>query len=582
MKRVKEDEVVTDVWTDYQKGVMYNRTKNLYDETEQNYNFYFGKQWENANTGDEKPIVKNIVKPIIKYKLGVVNSNAYSVVFNPNAFTYANNQEVIESLCKSLNEHTNKVWELQQVDKMVREALKDSAINSEGILHSYYDNNEDEAVTEVIDKNNICYGNENDSDIQNQPYIIISYRKTVKQVIEEAKALGVDEETIELIRADNETQEQAGYDNVLDEVSPMCLVLLKYYKVDDKVYYTKSTKSVVLEKDVNTEMSLYPVCHMVWEEVKGSSRGNGEVKYIIPNQIEINRIATRRAVAVKIGAFNRLIVNKDLIDNPSSLDKVGVTIKVKGGATVDDVRKAVGYLNATDMSTDASNLQQELQADTRELAGAGDTVTGQVDPTKASGKAILAVQQASQQPLNEQLETYKTFLEDLARIWFEIWKAYKVNGLQILIETNDENGQKVQVPFVVSQDMLQELKANIKIDITPRSAYDRYAQEQSLENLMLNEKITFEEYVEALDEDSVMPKQKLEKILKTREENQEKMLEMQKQAQEKQAMLERQIIADEKQANNQEFDNMDSQANQKYNNLVNVVTGGSQNEMQEV
>ena len=113
MRRVKENEVVTDVWADYQKGVMYNRTKNLYDETEQNYNFYFGKQWENANTGDEKPIVKNIVKPIIKYKLGVVNSNAYAVVFNPNSFTYADNQEIIENLCKSLNEHTNKVWELQ-------------------------------------------------------------------------------------------------------------------------------------------------------------------------------------------------------------------------------------------------------------------------------------------------------------------------------------------------------------------------------------------------------------------------------------------------------------------------------------
>lgn len=148
--------------------------------------------------------------------------------------------------------------------------------------------------------------------------------------------------------------------------------------------------------------------------------------------------------------------------------RFGVTIKLKGGATVDDVKKAAGYLNAQSMSSDASNLQQELQSDTRELAGAGDTVTGQVDPTKASGKAILAVQQASQQPLNEQLETYKTFLEDLARIYFEIWKAYKVNGLRILITRTDTEGKEEQIPFTISQDMLQELKANIKVDITPR------------------------------------------------------------------------------------------------------------------
>lgn len=578
---MKEDEAdtVTDVWSLWQKGVMYNRSKNLYDDTEKNYNFYFGKQWEGADTGNEKPIVKNIIKPIIKYKLGVVNSNAYAIVFNPNTIAYIENQELIEELCKSLNEHANKTWELQQVGKRIKEALKDSAINSEGILHSYYDITEKEVKTELIDKNNICYGNENDSNIQIQPYVIIAYRKSVQEVKEEARLLNLDEETIELIKADNETQEQAGYEHVLDEVSPMCLVLLKYYKIDGKVYYTKATKNVTLEKNVSTEMQLYPICHMVWEEIKGSARGSGEVKYNIPNQIEINRIATRRALAVKISAFSKLIVNSELIANPSALDKVGATIKVKGGTTVDDVRKAVGYLSPQSMSSDASNLQQELQTDTKELAGAGDTASGQVDPTKASGKAILAVQQASQQPLNEQLDTFKVFLEDLARIWFEIWKAYKVEGIEILLTQKNENGQEQKVPAVISQENLQDLKANIKVDITPRSSYDKYAQEQSLENLMVNEKITFEEYVEALDEDSVMPKHKLEKIIKKREEKQAQISEMEKQAQKMQSELEAQLIMDEQSSKDNELNNMQMQANQRYQELETEITGGVGNEM---
>ena len=37
-----EDENVTQIWRDYEKGVMYNRTKNLYTNTEKNYNFYYG------------------------------------------------------------------------------------------------------------------------------------------------------------------------------------------------------------------------------------------------------------------------------------------------------------------------------------------------------------------------------------------------------------------------------------------------------------------------------------------------------------------------------------------------------------
>ena len=578
MKRVKEDEIVTDVWADYQKGVMYNRNKGLYDETEQNYNFYFGKQWENAETGDEKPIVKNVIKPIVKYKLGVVNTNSYSVVINPNTFAYTQDKEIIESICKSLTDYINKLWEMQQVEKKVRVALKDSAINSEGILHSYYDVNNDENVVEVIDKNNICYGNENDSNIQAQPYLIVSYRKTVKQVKEEAELLGLDAETIELIKQDNEIQEQAGYTNIMDEVSPMCLVLLKYYKIYGKIYYTKSTKSVILEENVSTDMERYPIAHMVWEEVKGSARGNGEVKYNIPNQIEINRIATRRALAVKVSAFNRLIVNSDLIDNPNALDKVGITIKVKGGATVDDVRKTVGYLSAQNMSSDASNLQQELQEDTKSLANASDIATGNTDPTQASGRAILAVQQASQQPLNEQLETYKTFLEDLALIWFDMWKAYKVNGLQVLINTTNEAGEEVQVPYTISQDILNSLKVNIKIDITPQSPYDRYAQEQSLENLMINQKITFEEYVEALEENSVMPKAKLEKILKKREEARKKIQEMEMRANQMQAQIQQQMILDEQQNTDNQYNNMQSQAQQQYDDLVNAV-GGEQNVM---
>lgn len=566
----QEQENITSVWKDYERGVMYNRTKLLYTETEQNYDFYFGNQWKNANLGEEKPIVKNIIKRIVKFKTGVVNTNAYAIVFNPNPYE-VEKQKIIEQICKSLNNHMSQVWELQQADKKIKEALKDSCINSEGIIHSYYDGNE--IVPEVIDKNNIYYGNENDSDIQNQPYIIISYRKTVQQVQEEARDLGIDEEKIQLILPDTETQEQAGYNNLTDEVSPMCLVLLKYYKKDGQVYYTKATKNVELEKDINTELTLYPIAHMVWEEVKGSARGNGEVKYLIPNQIEINRIAMRRAIAVKVSAFNKLVVNEELISNPSSLEKVGATIKVKGGATVEDVRKAVGYVSAQSMSSDASNLQQELQQDTADLASAGDTATGNVDPTKASGKAILAVQQSAQQPLNEQVDTYKTFIEDIARVWFDMWKTYKVDGLQVTMENKDENGETVQELITLPQELLQSIKANIKIEITPKSAYDRFAQEQSLENLFMENKITLEEYADALDEDSVMPKNKLKKIIEQRKINNQKLLQMQKEAQQKQFELEQSLQQE------QTLDDMQAQAEQRYNNLQEEVMA---NEMQQV
>ena len=519
---------ITDVWRDYEKGKMYNRTHNLYEDTEKNYNFYHGNQWEGAKLGDIQPIVFNIIKPIVKYKLGVITQNRYEIVFHPNIYNTVEEGQRLEELCKVLNSHTAKVWELQKVDQKVREASKDSCINSEGIVHNFF---EDEIVTELIDKNNVYYGNENDSNIQTQPYIIIAYRLPVSQVRKMARDKGISAEKIELITPDGETLEQAGYRSLSDEVNAMCLVLLKYYKKEDgKVYFSRATKSVELEKDEATNLTLYPVAHFVWEEKKGSSRGIGAVSCVIPNQIEMNKIDARRAVAVKLGAFQKLVYNSELVANPKDLNTVGGAVEIKGGATVDDVRKAIGYIYPSSMSPDASNLSAEMKTNTRDFEGAGDVATGNVDPTQASGRAILAVQQASQQPLSEQVENYKTFVEDIARIWFDMWKAYEVQGMPVMYEQKDSEGNVVQEPGVITYEELQSLEPQIKVDITPRGSYDRYAQEMSLENLFMNDKITFDEYVESLPADAVMPKATLEKIVNRRKENAQRLTEMQMEA----------------------------------------------------
>lgn len=537
---LNNEENITSVWHDFDKGRMYNRNKKLYTDTERNYDYYYGNQARYLNIGNETPVILNIIKSIVKYKLGVVNSNAYEIVFNPNMGA-TEDREKLEELCKILSNYSNNIWELEQVGKKIKECMKDACINDEGIIHSYYDAIEGKVRSEVIDKNNIYYGNENSSDIQSQPYIIISYRKPVTQVQDEARELGIDEEKVKLITADGETLEQAGYNNTTDEVNPMCLVLLKYYKRDGQVYYTKAVKAIELEKDVNTELTLYPVAHMVWEDVKGSARGIGAVRNVIPNQIEINKIATRRAIAVKLSAFPKLVVNTEFVSNPDALEAVGSTVKLQGGATIEDVRKQVGYLNPASMSADAKNLQDDLQNNTKDLEGAGDVATGTVDPTQASGKAILAVQQATQQPLNEQVDTYKYFIEDLARIYYDMWKAYAVEGLKMPFETKDKNGEMVEQIGVFTYEMLKQLEANIKVDITPTSPYDRFAQEQSIEGLMMAGIITFEEYIEALPDYAVMPKYTLENIIKKRQENQAKIDQMQIQAQQMQSALEQQM-----------------------------------------
>ena len=207
------------------------------------------------------------------------------------------------------------------------------------------------------------------------------------------------------------------------EVSPMCLVIKKFERGDDgKIWVSESTKTCDIISPQSTKCDLYPFAHFLWEQEKGYARGVSEVVGLKDNQRELNKTATRRAISVKLGAFPKLVVATDFIKNPETLSQVGSRIEVNG-MKADDVHTIATYLNPAQISPDAYNLQNDLMVNTRELAGAGDTATGQIDPERSSGKAILAIQQASQQPLNEQLENFKYFLEDCARIVFDIIKV---------------------------------------------------------------------------------------------------------------------------------------------------------------
>ncbi len=181
---------------------------------------------------------------------------------------------------------------------------------------------------------------------------------------------------------------------------------------------------------------------------------------------------------------------------------MGAAIKVRD-MQASNVTDVVSYLGAAPMSPDARLLAEELVTQTRELAGAGDAVLGQVNPEKATGAAIIAARDQAALPLNQQIADFRQFIEDIAAIWFELWAVYSPREL-------------TQGPDPLTWEELRRLRVEIRIDASPNSPYSRFAQEQTLENLFQRGAITFEEYVAALDENSAAPKRKLEAILRAR------------------------------------------------------------------
>ena len=501
MKKHEETSITT-VWQEYERGKDYNYQQQLYEKSKRNYNFYHGKQWEGAKLSGIQPITLNMIKSICKYKVGVVKTNTYQIYFNSDTYKDQEEREHLKDICDMLNRYANRIWEKTKVNKLIRSCINDACIDSEGIIYFYADpdENSNAIYCEQVNKTNIYYGNENEDDIQKQPYIIISFRRTVEEVKEEARKNKISEKEIELITEDQDIEEQAGRDLRTTEIVPMCLELLKLYRgKDGKIWAKKCTKLATVMKDSCLEIDRYPVAHILWERVKGSARGQGEVETLIPNQIEINKTATRRALAVKLVAFPKLVANTKYISNTKALSKIGT--------------------KPASISSDAYQLQKELQEETQNLAGASDTVTGNVDPTQASGKSILAVQQASQQPINEQVEAYKDFIEDIALIWYAMLKANSVKGIELVREKKDYmNNTTTDETYKMSYKELNKYDLDIKIETTPKSPFDKYAMELSLENLLTAGQINFEEFVNALPQDSAMPKAELKQILKEREE----------------------------------------------------------------
>ena len=124
-----------------------------------------------------------------------------------------------------------------------------------------------------------------------------------------------------------------------------------------------------------------------------------------------------------------------------------------------------------------------------------------------------------------------------------MWKTYAIDGLVIDYETTDPiSGEKTSQPVKVPYEVLQELQASVKIDITPKSPYDKYAQEMSIENMLKAGYFSVERlgeleiYTELLDDDSSMPKSKLQEALKRMKATQQRISEVQSQAQQLQMM----------------------------------------------
>lgn len=531
------------IWQRYEKGKDYMNKRSIVSNSKKYWNFYLGRQWEGLQSGGEEMPMLNFIKPTVRYKVAVISQNKMVA-----RYIDPESRKEYTQICEALNKNFDKLWEKGKFDTKSWNIVKDAAVQGDSYLVWTTENATD---TRILPNTCVLLGDEQQPDIQKQPYILVVERKSVEEIKREAKENGIPKEKIDMIIPDEEKDLVVGdKTEVQNKESGKCLSIL-YMDKDENGYVRvgRATKTVEYEPvepltrknrlgEVTGGLKTYPIVNFVWEDEPNTARGMGEVEQLIPNQLELNKTLARRSITVKQTSYPKLAYDANSIINEEDLNKVGAAIALNGG-DAQSVNQMISYLNATSMSADAQYLFNDLLSLTRELAGAGDSATGNVDPEKASGEAINAVKEAAQMPLNEQVAKYSQFVTDIAFVALDLWFAYNKD---IVVSYEDDFGQTQQLR--ITQEDVNNLQPDIKIDVSSDSPWSKQAEQQKIEELLASGQITFEEYVDIIPDNSYVPKAKLEIILKKRQALQEQQMQQQMQQQ----MMMQQQTADEDEA----------------------------------
>ncbi len=513
-EELKEELTADSIWQEYQKGVSYNTALDLYENVEKCENFYIGKQWEGLNAPDlPKPVI-NVLRRVVSYFISMIVSDDVSSLFTPFKETEETKRES-ETLSKAVEE----VIESCGIKTLAREVVRDAAVDGDGALYFYYDPNEESGQkvkgkikAEILDNTCVIFGNPYNKDLQSQDYIIISIRKTLKKVKEEAEAAGLGEDIISQIKADSDANM---YNTAEVEPDELVTVVLKFYKEDGKVMAVKSTQSVILKDPWDTGLSLYPVSFMRWDMMKNSYHGVSALLAMIPNQIAINQLFAMAIHHMKTLAFPKIIYDATKLKAWSN--KVGQAIGTQGNPN-DAI--ATGF-KAPDMSAQVMQLIETLIQKTLEFMGASDATLGNIRPDNTS--AIIATQQSSAMPLELQKMEYYRFTEEYVRIIVDIIKA---NYGTREVVTENEAGELSTSSFNFGNISLSNL--NLHIDIGPASYFSELMQTQTLDNLFTKGIITdATEYLDRVPSKYLPGKAKLIESLKKKQAEAEAAAQMQ-------------------------------------------------------
>lgn len=499
----------------YDKGVMFNTQIGLYDTVTENENFFIGKQWEGVEANGLPTPVFNFLKRVTLFQIATISSDNLSMQATPLNSTSRYGLADLEQVTDVINKQFAEIFERNKIVTKVREFMRNAAVDGDGATYSWFDPDMETGqeakggiATEIIENTRIIFGNPNERNVQQQPYIIIPMRKQVEYVKNLAEKNGVKKDDIDSIRADSEAYGNK-MDALTDDRVSMYIYLYRDFETGT-IHSYKCTQNVELEEDKDTELKHYPITWMNWDYIQDSYHGQALISQLLPNQKFVNKAFAMAMISLMTTAYPKIVYDKTRI--PKWDSRVGAAIGVNGG----DMNSIAKIIDPAQISPQISQFIDLAVNYTQNFMGASDAALGDTRPDNTS--AIIALQRASNAPLElVKLNMYES-IEDLGRIYLDMMRVYygtryvqvkflskqEMNNQPLGMSIQDTNFNK---PFDFS--ILNEIPMSLKLDVGASSYWSEITTVQTLDNLLMQGKIELVDYLERIPEGYVSKKQEL-------------------------------------------------------------------------
>ena len=501
------------VYAEYEEGVQFNEGIKLYETVETNENFFIGKQWEGVRSNGLPTPVFNFLKRVVLFSVANVSTDNLKLHAKPLPSSGSAQTAVLEKLSDILNDQFSAIFERNEMGGCIREFCRNAAVDGDGCMYTYWDADAEtgqesrgEIRTEVLQNTQVIFGNPNRRNVQEQPYIIIERRMTVKEAKKYAKSNGVSERDLQNITA---SEKESGNQHLDQLGGEKVTVLLKMWKDEETgmVHCFECTDTATVRSEWDLGIKLYPVVWMNWDYVQDCYHGQAMITGLIPNQIFVNKLFAMSMISLMTLAYPKVVYDKTKVSRWSA--KVGASIGVNG--SVDGVAKII---DPASISPQIAQFIDVAIGYTQKFLGASDVALGDTRPDNTS--AIIALQRAAATPMELTKQNLLSCIVQLGEIYKEFMGEYY--AVRHVETTVPQTTEKVSIQFDFST--LKAIPCSIDLDAGASSYWAEIANVQTLDNLLMQGKIPTSEYLRRLPNGQISDRESLIALMEAAERRQ--------------------------------------------------------------